>query len=130
MFKLRLWSGPMGFAIVLAAVVGVSAAALFSQAVLHSVRFRRPDLEITGTWWAQQPLKYGVRAIEGRVRNNSGHFYSEVFVDFDLMDSRGAALGSHRLTIHGLHRGESREFSTWLLANRPARYRIRGVQGV
>ncbi len=130
MFKPSRWTRSVRSAAALFALVLVAAGVLFSKVLWQSTRPQRPELEVTGTWWTPQPLKYGVRSISGRVLNNSDQFYSDVRIEFELFDSRGAALGTHVVTVHDLHADESREFDTWSLAQRPTRYRIRSVQGV
>ena len=130
MFKPSRWTRFARSTSALLALVIVAAGVLFSKVLWQTMRPDRPALEITGTWWTPQPLKFGVRSISGRVLNNSRQFYSDVRIEFELFDSRGILLGTHVVTVHDLHADESREFDTWALAQRPTRYRIRSIQGV
>lgn len=130
MFKPSRWTRNARSVSALLAIVLVAAGVLFSKVLWQTVQPERPALEITGTWWTPQPLRFGVRSISGRVLNNSEKLYSNVRIEFELFDSHGTALGTHVVTVHDLHADESREFETWALAKRPTRYRIRSVQGV
>ena len=130
MFKLSGWTRFARSAAAFLALVIVAASVMFTKVLWQTMRPDRPALEITGTWWTPQPLKFGVRSISGRVLNNSQQFYSDVRIEFELFDSRGIPLGTHVVTVHDLHADEAREFDTWALAQRPTRYRIRSVRGV
>jgi len=63
------------------------------------------------------------------VRNNTDTPFGTVTIELLLMDAAGDSLGTHVVTLRDLEPHAIRQFSTWMLPEHPARYRVQSVRG-
>jgi hypothetical protein len=89
-----------------------------------------PELEVVAVWWAPKPLQYGMRSVEGRIRNNAVDAFQAVSIDVDLLDARGDSLYTRTVAVGELHAREEKLFTTWLLPGQPKQFRVRSVTGM
>ena len=88
----------------------------------------KPDLEVVATWW--EPLGNGMRQASGRLHSNRSASFDTVMVLVDLYDANGRRMYSRADTILNVQPHETRSFTTWVLPDHPATFRIARVTAV
>ncbi len=87
----------------------------------------RPDLEIASAGWSR--LNWGVRAVSGFVRNNSGTAYDSVRVTVETFDTKGRQLSLVTTDVGDIEAHQLRAFGTPYLPGPPARFRVSAITG-
>ncbi len=87
----------------------------------------RPDLEIASAGWSR--LNWGVRAVSGFVRNNSGTPYQDVRVLVETFDAKGQRISALTADVGDVEAHQLHAFETPVLPGRPTRFRVSAITG-
>jgi hypothetical protein len=108
-------------------LAGIAVIAVLAVMASASCERTPPALEVVGLTWVH--LQYGVRAIEGRVRNNTATTYRFVRVTVGFSHAEQLAPYSQTIDVGTVAPWASKRFATKYLPGRPTKFKLERLTG-